>query len=149
MRKISMDKKVIVKSPTESRTRQEFKDQCDINKIINRHMMTGEITHINQRVPRYADTSKVPDYLNAMIIVKQAEMLFNSLPAVIRERFKNQPDRMVEFCQDDKNYDEAVKLGLIESPKSKNGEPGGEPEGDKEADKDKVTKEPEKEKIAH
>jgi len=55
----------------------------------------------------------VPDYQSALDLVNQAESMFMSLPAKIRERFANNPAKMVKFLQDEKNRDEAERLGLI------------------------------------
>lgn len=37
------------------------------------------------------------------------------LPAKVRSRFENDPQKFLEFCSDPKNRDEAVSLGLIMS----------------------------------
>jgi phage internal scaffolding protein len=114
-----------------SLTKQSFKDECDINRIIARVRNGGNI-NINTRAGRYMDVSNVPDYATALAIVKNADDMFAALPAGVRKKFENDPLEMVEFLQDPKNHDEAVKLGLVvpkEAPKGKPeaGDPGGSP----------------------
>ena len=43
-----------------------------------------------------------------------ANAAFAALPASIRARFNNDAGAYVDFFNDSKNYDEAVKLGLVE-----------------------------------
>lgn len=101
-----------------SLTVQSLKDECDINKIIARYQKSGDLTHVNERVARYGDFSNVPSYQEALDLVSRAENMFMEMSPEVRERFANDPGKMVEFLQDEKNYDEAVKLGLV-LPKKK------------------------------
>ena len=39
--------------------------------------------------------------------------MFDSLPSSLRERFSNDPSRLLAFVDDESNFDEAVKLGLL------------------------------------
>lgn len=43
----------------ESRTVQSDKDYTDVNYIVNHFQRTGEITHVNQATPQYADVSEL------------------------------------------------------------------------------------------
>lgn len=102
----------------ESRTSQSAKDECDINKIVARAKAGEDITYL-QRNPQlvYADLSEVPtDLREAMAIVTQAESLFMAMPANVRERFGNDPVKMIEFLGDEKNRKEAIELGLVKAP---------------------------------
>lgn len=96
-----------------SLTVQSFKDETDINLIVARAIAGGDVLHVNPRVARYGDFSNVPDYQAALNLVNRAEGMFRELPANVRERFSNDPVKMVEFLQHSENYDEAVKLGLV------------------------------------
>lgn len=101
----------------ESLTKQSDKDKCDINKIIAKYEKTGMLP-INKNQALYADFSELPDYNEALNIVIKAEQQFMELPASIRDKFNNSPEQMLEFMSDEKNYDEAVSLGLA-LPKEK------------------------------
>lgn len=96
-----------------SKTHQHFKDQCDINKIIAKYKTTGEFNHLTNRQGRYADVSQITDYQESMQKVLNANAAFASLPSQIRARFQNDPAQLLAFLQDEKNYDEGVKLGLF------------------------------------
>lgn len=94
-------------------TKQSFKDKCDINKIVNGYRKHGVITHVRAGVPVYDDVSNVPDYQTALNVVRDANLLFSSLPAKIRARFGNDPERMVAFVADERNRAEAQELGML------------------------------------
>lgn len=97
---------------------QQFKDECDINKIMDKYQKTGEFTHLTSKQGRYADFSSIQDYREMLDTVRYADEAFMKLPATIRSRFGNDPQQLLDFVQDNKNYDEGVKLGLVQ-PKPK------------------------------
>jgi len=101
-----------------SRTKQEFKDECDINNIIKAYKITGQIAHISANAAKgvYMDLPEPTDYQESLNIIRQAEQSFDSLPAKIRDRFKNDPTQFLDFLKDPKNRDEAMDLGLIDRP---------------------------------
>lgn len=105
-----------------SLTKQGFKDQCDMNGIVERARTTGMLTHVNARSPMYGDVSNVSDYKDALLVVNRANECFMALPSKVRERFSNDPNRMVEFLSNPANFDEAVSLGLIEPKKPAEGD---------------------------
>lgn len=96
-----------------TRTQQHFRDEVDINTIVERFGLTGELPS-DVRVPVNGDfTEAVTDYQTALNLVIQADDAFMQLPAAVRERFANDPGRLVEFVSDDANREEARKLGLL------------------------------------
>lgn len=95
-----------------SRTKQEFKEECDINTLVKRFGITGELPQ-NVRMPISEDFVAALNFHDAMNAIKSAEASFSEMPAVIRKRFDNDAAKFVAFCDDAKNRDEAVKLGLI------------------------------------
>lgn len=99
-----------------SRAQQHQKEESDINTIVMRFGLTGELPS-NVRMPQYGDFTGITDYQSALNAVKTAEMAFMTMPADIRSRFGNDPEKFVEFCLDDNNRAEAEKLGLV-APKS-------------------------------
>lgn len=99
----------------ESKTRQEFKDECDINHIMKRYEQTGEVHHLNRKSGVYADLAHIGDFQGMMDKIVHAQTAFGELPAEVRFRFGNDPAQLIEFLQDTKNKDEAVRLGLIEA----------------------------------
>lgn len=100
---------------TESLTKQSFKDEVNINKIMDRFQRTGAIDHYTNRSMEYGDTT-APDYLEANLIIAKANTMFEELPSSIRAKFENDPAKFLEFVQDDKNAEEMVYLGLTNAP---------------------------------
>lgn len=95
-----------------SRTKQSFKGDCDINTIIKRYLRTGQIDFAARHEPRYGDCTGY-DFQKAMLTVANANSMFQDLPAAVRAKFANDPGKFLDFVQDEKNVDEARKLGLM------------------------------------
>jgi phage internal scaffolding protein len=97
-----------------SRTKQEFKDQCDINNIIKAYKITGQINHISANAAKgmYADLPDETDYQTALNVQREAATAFASLPSQVRDRFDNDPAEFLAFMGDPANQDEMIKLGL-------------------------------------
>lgn len=107
-------KQVFVENVYPSKTDQSQAPDCDVNNIIAKFKRTGELSHIRANQGVYADVSQFTDLHTAMSEVRNAEMAFNTLPAQLRASFQNDPVKFVEFLQDPKNDEEAVRLGLKE-----------------------------------
>lgn len=97
--------------PEESLTKQEFVDECDINIMMARYQVTGVPPEV--AVGRYGDFVGAPDFLEAQNMLVAARQQFDSLPSSVRDRFANDPARFLTFIHDEKNLDEAEKLGLL------------------------------------
>lgn len=96
-----------------SLAQQSFKDETDINVIVDRFMKTGVLPD-PVRLPQYVDvTSGVFDYKAAMNMIRQADEAFMSMDAKVRSRFHNSPSEFLEFFADPANAEEAVRLGLV------------------------------------
>lgn len=96
-----------------SLAQQQFQEETDINNIMARYYKTGEFA-VPIKKGQYADLTQIKDYQAMLNTVIEAEEQFMALPAQIRSRFENDPSKLISFLQDDKNYDEGVKLGLVE-----------------------------------
>lgn len=98
-----------------SRTRQEFKRECDINYILAR-VGAGLDTLVPPEAT-YEDISEIPsNYEEIMAKLIDADERFAMLPSSLRERFGNNPSQLLAFLNDASNREEAVKLGLLQSP---------------------------------
>lgn len=97
--------------PKETLAQQNFRDQCDINRIVKQYGVTGQVP-VTLRTPIQEDFVAVTDYHTAMTAVRKGRESFELLPAEVRYKFKNDPGRFVDFCLDPANLDEAIKLGL-------------------------------------
>lgn len=101
-------------------TQQSAKDECDINKIIERLKKGADIPNASPNPPRYGDFTSIPtDLRECLNVVRQADELFMSMDAHVRRRFDNDPAKMLDFLNDEKNREEAVALGLVEAPPAK------------------------------
>ena len=96
-----------------SLAQQHFKDECDINTILERFNITGLLPQA-PLPPRYGDFSGIGDYHTALNRVLAAQDEFEALPAQIRARFQNDPAQLIEFLQNENNRAEAEELGLID-----------------------------------
>jgi len=107
--------RVQVDCSKDGRTHQSFKDECDINRIMARHRKTGLVRQRTDR-PQYGDFSNVGDYQNALNTITTANAMFAELAAPIRERFNNNPQAFLDFCEDPDNQAEAIDLGIASAP---------------------------------
>lgn len=107
-------------TPTEEgRTQQQFKEETDINTIVERFGLTGHLPE-NPRMPLSGDfTETVNDYKSAMNMVRQAEEAFMEFPAQLRAEFNNDPQKMMDFLGNEKNREKALELGLLAKPPEK------------------------------
>jgi phage internal scaffolding protein len=96
-----------------SLAQQHMKDECDINVIIERFGVTGELPN-SPVSPRYGDFSEVTDYHSALNQINATMDDFMALPAKLRVRFDHDPVKLLEFLQNDQNRGEAIELGLID-----------------------------------
>jgi phage internal scaffolding protein len=99
-----------------SRSVQYFKQDCDINLILKKYAATGEMPSISHSKPFYGDFTDIPDYAQACDRVNRANASFMSLPSNLRNRFDNDPSKLIAFVSDPSNLEEACKLGLITAP---------------------------------
>lgn len=95
-----------------SMTQQQFAEECDINTIVERFGLTGELP-TDVRMPLEADFVEAIDFKSAMDAIVSAEAAFMQMPAKVRARFGNDPHQFVEFINDDSNRAEAERLGLV------------------------------------
>lgn len=96
----------------EDQTKQEFKEECDINTILKRFNITGQLP-TDVRMPTFGDFSTVHDFQTAVNAIAEANEAFDEMPAEIRARFGNDPGAFVAFCSEPKNLEEARRLGLV------------------------------------
>lgn len=95
----------------ESRTKQSFKAECDVNNILKNYNKTGVMPE-NFNPGEYRDVDGI-DYQESMQMVASANSMFEELPSALRKRFKNDPAQLLSFVHDDANVVEAHKLGLL------------------------------------
>lgn len=138
-----MASKVVIRSPydpvarvvldcsqSQDMAKQSFKDECEVNNIVRRYEMGGELPAFSGE-PLYADVSGM-EFQGMMDVVASAQAAFEALPAEVRRRFANDPREFVEFVSDPGNRAEALKMGLTRGRKSDSLDPAAIPRRRKE-----------------
>lgn len=101
----------------EKRTKEAFAEESDINNIMARYKRSGVIDHLAYSAPMYGDFDNAIDYMDAKNRLIAADESFNALAAHIRDRFGNDPGRLITFMSDmPANEKEAQELGLLTKP---------------------------------
>lgn len=106
---------VIDCSGDETLTKQEFLEEADINIMVKRFRAGLPVPEPPARA-LYGDFSHAGDFQAAQQSLKKAEAEFAALPSDVRSRFQNDPQQLLEFCDDPANADEGVELGLFKAP---------------------------------
>lgn len=100
-----------------SKTSQDKKNSVDINRIMKRAQKNGIMPDFNRREVFYSDFASLPNYQESLNMVIKMENEFMAMPAKIRKKFDNDPQKLIDFVTDPKNEDEAVELELLPKPK--------------------------------
>lgn len=124
---------VEVKDFGPSMTSQAPAEDVDINKIVAR-IQKGQTVLASNGEPFYGDVSDITGLQDALIKVQEANDLFMQYPAELREKFDNDPVKMVEFLENPENLDKAIEMGLANPkpvvtppPPGAGAAPGGAP----------------------
>lgn len=106
------------KKADRSLTNQADMENADINKIMARYEKTGLLTDGFgvERKPVYGDFTQVKDYHSLLSSIRNVERAFGLLPVSLRNRFENDPQKLIDFLDNPENDAEAIKLGLKDRP---------------------------------
>lgn len=113
--------------PEESLTKQEFKDDADINNIINRFLRAGEPPPVT--LPEhFTDTTTRRTWFDTQVQLAEVNGMFYELPARIRTEFANDPAQWADEAmarlqrRDDVGL---AKMGIqIQFQQPQDGDPG-------------------------
>lgn len=100
-----------LKCEDESLTLQSHAEDADINTIVRRFGVTGQLPS-GVAAPTYGDFEGIFDYQSAMNAIRAADESFMEMPADVRARFANDPAQFVDFCSNPDNIEELRKMGL-------------------------------------
>lgn len=108
-------KRVSYEDSLPSKTQQQFKDDCDIRKIIARRSAMGIPLEISPdpNGGMVQDFTNAGDYRENLHKLQRAQDAFMALDPKLRQKFGNDPAELINFLQNEDNYDEALKLGLL------------------------------------
>ncbi len=128
-------RKVILMFAETGRTKSQFMQDCDINRIVTRAEKTGVVDHIQNTPPTYGDVGTSIDFQESMNTIIIANAMFADLSSRVRRRFDNNPAEYLEFIEDPQNEDEMRTLGIL-NPLKEVPEPLPIPSGDPSPDVD-------------
>lgn len=119
-----------------SKTRQEFKDSSDVNRIMSKYHMTG-VLPVMAKEPLFGDFTNPLDYKDSLNLIRRADEQFQSMPSNLRKEFDNSPEKFLAFMESEEESDieKSYELGLRlrpEGPVEPTVEPIVEPSVDKE-----------------
>lgn len=92
-------------------TKQNHKDECNVNLILARYQKTGVIEHRQEFEAQYDDATGV-DFQEAMNLVISAENMFKELPSTVRKEFENDPGKFMTFVNNPENMEKMIEMGL-------------------------------------
>lgn len=102
-----------------SRTKQAFKQECDINHIMKKFKKVAGVEFLNKYQGyvggQFGDFTEVVDYRTALDQINRSRAVFDALPSILRKRFDNDPAKFLDFVQDPNNSKELVEMGLAVS----------------------------------
>lgn len=96
----------------ESLTKQAFKEESDINNVVNRFVQTGDLPTLNDAEPNYGYAPSY-DFREAMEVVQNMQENFEEIPAEIRAKFGHNPAKFLEFVENPENTSKLAAMGLL------------------------------------
>lgn len=79
-----------VRDYSDGRTKQSFKDSCDINKMLKKAQRTGTIAHLNKYPEAiYGEFDGEFTLLEAQQRIEKARLVFEDLPSEVRREYGN------------------------------------------------------------
>jgi len=113
---MNYDPKAKPKTFTDGRTKQAFKDDADINKLLARAQKTGTMSHLQKYEPVYGDFADF-DFETAQQTLIRGNQIFSELPSEVRNEFGNNSSKFFEFVNNPDNKDKlSQKLPHLAQP---------------------------------
>lgn len=108
-------KPVIFMNDGASKTKQSFRDECDITRIVNRFHQTGQLPP-SRKQPIFADVSAMGDYRDMIHRQRLGRALFSELSAEERAAFSNDPAQYLLWIEENASRFEGE--GAVKAPSS-------------------------------
>lgn len=87
-----------------AKTKQSFRDECDINKLMGRYAKQGGLPPVGQNFS-FGDVSSVPDYQECLNKINSVADQFAALPLKVRKRFNYSALALLQFLDDPSKVD--------------------------------------------
>lgn len=110
---------VVSRNGKPSMTLQQYRDEADVNHLIQRFQRTGQFYDAMttaqrvKRLPQFGDFSELGDFHAQQNHIVQVYEAFNGMPSKVREAFKHNAAAFVEFVGNPDNFDKCVKMGIF------------------------------------
>ncbi len=88
----------------DGRTKQAFKDETDINRLLARANREGAMSHLAKFEGQYGDFAEF-DFLQAHLTIAKGGEIFDALPPELRREFGQSPADFFSFVNDPANKD--------------------------------------------
>lgn len=111
-----------------SRTKQEGRQDANVNYIVATYGRTGQWANVNPRTAKYGDFSEALELEKALDLVNRAEREFMTLPARVRALANNRPEQLLAMLADPETVKilEAAGLEVKKPEPEKPAEPASE-----------------------
>jgi hypothetical protein len=93
------------------KTEQSYKEDLDINRMLEPAIRKGLLRHVNKFEGEYDDIP-VESFQDAQFIVSKGKNMYEALPSRIRAKFKG-PGEFMEYVQNPENRPWLKKHGLL------------------------------------
>lgn len=117
------DESGLVCPEDDRKTQQHQAEEADINVIVKRFGVTGQLPVRNLLPPLLEEFTEIFDFHTAQQRIREATEAFNALPADVRLRFSNDPGLFVEFASSPDNAEELLRMGLADRRKPPTADP--------------------------
>lgn len=94
----------------DGRTKQAFKDETDINKLLARAARGESLSHLVKYGGVYSDFSDMEDLLSAHAKLERGRRIFADLPGEVRREFSNDPAAFFKFVNDPANAGDLARV---------------------------------------
>lgn len=91
------------------RTKQSYKDSCDINKLLEQGQREGSLSHLEKHGAVYGDYAAI-DWDNLPLQLAEGQQVFNELPAELKKEFDQDPGKFFNYVTDPQNKDRLQDL---------------------------------------
>lgn len=96
---------------SDGRTKQSFKDQCDVNKMLKKAQRVGSIAHLMKHDKAiYGDFDGEFTLMEAQTQIRRAGEIFDELPSELKKEFNHDPLKFVKFAGDPENNEKLAEL---------------------------------------
>ncbi len=91
------------------KTKQSQRDECDINKLLERYQRDASLGHLEKYGGEYGNYADY-DFENHVTKIAEMNTIFEQLPAEVKKDFGQKPDKFFEFVTDPANAERLPEL---------------------------------------